>query len=120
MAEFEIQPSTQSARGKPVQVLRLAGQLDAHTFPVLQRELEAIARKDEPRVVLDCEGLEYVSSAGLGVLKKMTRDFRTKQGDLRLARLPEKIDNVMNLLGFSQVLRVFGGLDEAVASYADA
>lgn len=117
MPDFKIDQSTQDASGRSVRVLNLKGQLDAHTFPALQRELEDLVSNDHSRVVLDCAGLEYISSAGLGVLKKMTREFRGKKGDIRLAQLPPKIDNVVSLLGFSQVLRTFKGLDEAVQSY---
>ncbi|MCO5172216.1 MAG: STAS domain-containing protein [Planctomycetes bacterium] len=117
MPDFKIDQSTRDASGRSVRVLNLKGQLDAHTFPDLQRELEALVSGDTPRVVLDCSSLDYISSAGLGVLKKMTREFRGKQGDIRLAQLPPKIDNVVSLLGFSQVLRTFKGLDEAVKSY---
>lgn len=117
MPDFKIDQTTRDASGKSVRVLNLKGQLDAHTFPKLQEELEAIVEGHEPRVVLDCANLEYISSAGLGVLKKMTREFRGKQGDIRLAQLPPKIDNVVSLLGFSQVLKTFKGLDEAVQSY---
>jgi anti-anti-sigma factor len=118
MSEFEITADTKEAGGLSVQVLRLKGQLDAHTFPSLQKELEGLADSDDPRVVLDCESLDYISSAGLGVLKKMTREFRGREGDIRLSALPPKIDNVVNLLGFSQVIRVFKATDDAVASYA--
>jgi anti-anti-sigma factor len=119
MADFEISYSQREASGKrpPVKVVKVKGQLDAHTFPTLQQKLEVLLREKDPRLVLDCQNLEYISSAGLGVLKKMVREFRGKGGDIRLAALSDKIDNVMNLLGFSQVIRVFDGLDEAVESY---
>jgi anti-anti-sigma factor len=117
MSEFEISAQVKEAGGLHVQVLSLKGQLDAHTFPQLQKELEGLVDNDDARIVLDCESLDYISSAGLGVLKKMTREFRGKEGDIRLSALPPKIDNVVNLLGFSQVIKVFKGTDEAIASY---
>jgi anti-anti-sigma factor len=119
MPEFEISTSNRDAgdQGPKVKVVKVKGQLDAHTFPALQQKLESILHEQDPRLVLDCQNLEYISSAGLGVLKKMVREFRGKGGDIRLARLSDKIDNVMNLLGFSQVIRVYGGIDEAVQSY---
>tara|TARA_B100000965_G_C19103299_1_gene545833 strand:+ start:197 stop:544 length:348 start_codon:yes stop_codon:yes gene_type:complete len=113
MSDFKIERESQ----EDVDVLRLSGQLDAHTFPTLQRELEGMPKGKPPRVVLDCADLQYVSSAGLGVLKKMSREFREQEGDLRLSSLTDKIANVMNLLGFSQVIQVFGELDDAVDSF---
>lgn len=117
MSDFEISQETRQADGQDVQVLSLKGQLDAHTFPSLQKELEDLVRQGEPRVVLDCQDLEYISSAGLGVLKKMSREFRDQDGDIRLASLTSKINNVMNLLGFNQVIQVFKDLEEALRSY---
>jgi len=118
LAEFEIQASERDpGGGVPVRVVNVKGQLDAHTFLTLQKELETTLHAEDPRLVLDCEGLDYISSAGLGVLKKMVREFRGKGGDIRLARVSQKIDNVMKLLGFSKVLKVYSGLEDAVSSY---
>jgi anti-sigma B factor antagonist len=119
LADFQIQSSQRDVGGGAarVKVVNVKGQLDAHTFLTLQKELESTLNADDPRLVLDCEGLDYISSAGLGVLKKMVREFRGKGGDIRLARVSDKIDNVMKLLGFSKVIKVYGGLDEAVSSY---
>ncbi|MBL4845776.1 MAG: STAS domain-containing protein [Planctomycetes bacterium] len=115
MSDFAIERAEQG----DVDVLRLAGQLDAHSFPQLQEALEGLGVSNRARVVLDCESLEYISSAGLGVLKKMSREFREKEGDIRLASLTPKIKNVVDLLGFSQVIRVFPGSEEAVRSFTE-
>jgi anti-anti-sigma factor len=122
LPDFQIHSSQRDAGppGTKVKVVNVKGQLDAHTFLTLQKELETTLTADDPRLVLDCDGLDYISSAGLGVLKKMVREFRGKGGDIRLARVSDKIDNVMKLLGFSKVIKVFGGLDEAVSSYKPA
>ena len=55
---------------------------------------------------------KFIFLAGVGA-----EDENGKGGDIRLARVSDKIDNVMKLLGFSKVIKVFGGLDEAVSSY---
>lgn len=117
MSDFSIARASQRAGDAEVMVLELVGQLDAHTFKTLQGELDAL-EAEPARVVLDCGRLEYVSSAGLGVLKKMSRQFREGGGDIRLAALPAKIKNVISLLGFDQVIQVFPDRAAAVQSYA--
>ncbi len=118
MAEFHIRSSKQDVPGVGnVHLLNLRGSLDAHTFLGFQKELENALRAGETRIVLDCDGLEYMSSAGLGVLKKYVHDFRERGGDVRIARVPEKIDNIIKLLGFSKVFKIFAKLDEAVSSF---
>ncbi len=118
MSDFSIARATQRAGEAEVTVLELVGQLDAHTFKTLQAELDGLGGGDPARVVLDCGRLEYVSSAGLGVLKKMSRQFREGGGDIRLAALPPKVKNVISLLGFDQVIQVFPDRAAAVQSYA--
>jgi anti-sigma B factor antagonist len=118
MTDFQIKTSQQQAPGAdPVRVVNVKGSLDAHTFLAFQKELENTLRANDAKVVLDCDGLDYMSSAGLGVLKKYVHDFRGRGGDIRIARVPEKVGNIIKLLGFSKVFKIFSTLDEAVSSY---
>jgi len=100
-----------------VQTIALEGQLDAHSYHVLKDQLASLLAESKAQIVLDCKGLEYISSAGLGVLKQMRKEFKEAGGDLYLAAVPGKIDNILNLLGFSKIIRVFPTNDEAVASF---
>jgi anti-anti-sigma factor len=121
MADFHIHTSQQQAGGAgAVRVVNVKGSLDAHTFLAFQKELESTLRANDAKVVLDCDGLDYMSSAGLGVLKKYVHDFRGRGGDIRIARVPEKVGNIIKLLGFSKVFKIFATLDEAVSSYKPA
>ena len=58
----------------------LAGRLDAAQCPAAQAFLERV----EGTVTLDCRGLEYISSAGLGVLLKTQKRLTASAGKLRL------------------------------------
>ncbi len=103
--------------GKTVRVISVAGDLDAHTFPRLQDRLAALIGARDAAIVLDCGKLDYISSAGLAVLKKMTHEARQGGGDIRLAALSDKTNNIVNLLGFSKIIQVFGTVDEATSSF---
>ncbi len=118
MSDFSISSRNEKAGSAAVTVVRVSGALDAHTFPRLQTELEAHYKAGDTNLVMDFEKLQYISSAGLGVLKKMVKEFRAKDGDIRLSALSSKIDNIINLLGFSQIIKVFKTADEAIASYS--
>src|SRR5512140_1688400 len=81
--------------GSQVVVLELAGQLDAHTAPEFERFLERTVRDERKlQLVLDFEKLDYISSAGLGVLMGLIEEVRVGGGDIKLAKLPEKIFHV--------------------------
>jgi anti-sigma B factor antagonist len=113
-----FEATERSETGDTITILALAGQLDAHTAQEFERFLERIVRDEGKRqIVLDMERLEYISSAGLGVLMGLIEEVRTKEGDIKLARLPEKIFHVLDLLGFPLVFQIFSGVDEAEAAF---
>lgn len=117
MGRFTLDATQQETPTGEVEVVVVRGDLDAHTFPKLQERLEASLVAGRPRIVLDCSGLDYISSAGLGVLKQMCRDCRESGGDIRLAGLSEKVRSIMSLLGFTRLLHVYPHPSDAVASF---
>jgi anti-sigma B factor antagonist len=115
---FDVKEAESSSSN--VMVLELNGQLDAHTAPIFEKFLEERVRaQGRSKLVLDFGKLDYISSAGLGVLMGLIEEVRSNEGDIRLANLPEKIYHVLDLLGFPVVFQIFKGRDEAVASFAN-
>lgn len=103
-----------------VRLVVIKGQLDAHSYHLLKDELKSLLDEGDTRIVLDCSELEYISSAGLGTLKQMRKELAGKDGDLRLARVPAKISNILNLLGFSKIMQIYESNEDAVGSYGAA
>ena len=110
--------SETSVPGSSVTVIELSGQLDAHTASEFERFLERVVRNEGKRqLVLDFHGLEYISSAGLGVLMGLIEEVRAIDGDMKLAALPDKIFHVLDLLGFPIVFQIFPTVKEAEAAF---
>ena len=108
---------TESAEG--VLVISLSGQLDAHTAPDFERLLEKTIREDQKtKIVLDFEPLEYIASAGLGVLMGFIEEVRSEGGDIKFAAVPDKIYHVLDLLGFPIVFQIAPSVQEATAMFA--
>ena len=61
--------------------------------------------------------LEYTSSAGLRVLLSTLKEARQRGGDLRLAAVQERVRRVLDLSGFTSILKCYPDVDAAVASY---
>jgi len=107
-----------SAPGESLTVLELGGQLDAHTAWEFERFLERVVRNENKnRIILDFHDLEYISSAGLGVLMGLIEEVRASGGDIKLAIVPEKIYHVLDLLGFPMVFQIFPNIPEAKSSF---
>jgi anti-anti-sigma factor len=95
-------------------ILRLDGSLDAHSFPRLESTLNQLRERKHNRVILDCTGLEYISSASLGALIGFARRARESNGDMKLASLSPKIFNIVELLGFHKILEICPTTDQAI------
>lgn len=81
--------------GRPQTSLVLAGDLDAHTATELEAALDGVD-PEVTRVVLDLGGLEFIDSAGLGVL---IRHDQQRPGSLVLTNMNDRILKVLEYAG---------------------
>ena len=80
----------------------VAGRLDAAQAPTAQAFLDRI----QGSVTLDCAQLEYISSAGLGVLLKTQKRLLGAAGKLRLSGLKPHLRDVFVYSGFDQLFEI--------------
>ena len=92
---FEIE------QGEDGRVL-LAGRLDAAQAERAQAFLDEL---DAPGV-LDLGGLEYISSAGLGVLLKTQKRMMAAGGGLRLVNVSPHINDIFRYSGFDRLFEI--------------
>ena len=87
-------------------VLRVAleGRLDTTTAPQLESELKAALGETE-KLVLDLQGLEYISSAGLRVLLSAQK-LMAKKGGMTLRHVSEPIMEIFEVTGFVDILEI--------------
>jgi anti-sigma B factor antagonist len=78
------------------------GRLDAAQSPRAQAFLDALADPGE----IDLAGLEYISSAGLGVLLRTHKRLLASGGRLRLVNVNHHIFDVFRYSGFDQLFDV--------------
>ena len=85
-------------------ILKVIGRLDTSTAPALETTIEeSVAGVQE--LVLECDALEYVSSAGLRVLLKAQKQMNT-QGSMKLTGVNETIMEVFEITGFANILTI--------------
>ena len=118
--KFDLESSLVHTGQVDVCRIRIKGYLDSSTFPKLQDFLAGEIEKKNYRFLLDLQDLDYVSSAGLGVLMGILRRVRAEQGDLKVVNMSEKIERVFNLLGFSRLMQVYRIEQEALDDFARA
>ena len=118
--EFNLDSLAVRAGKVDVCRIKINGYLDSSTFPKLQDYLAGKMEEKNYNFLLDLQDLDYVSSAGLGVLMGILRQVRAQQGDLKIVNMSEKIERVFNLLGFSRLMQVYRDEQEALDDFAHA
>jgi anti-sigma B factor antagonist len=87
---------------RPDGVVVLAGRLDSAQASNAQSFLDRL----QGAVTLDCRGLEYISSAGLGVLLKTQKRLMASAGKLRLVGVNRHLRDIFRYSGFDQIFEI--------------
>ena len=96
----------------------ISGTVDSGTAAALAASLRAHAENVGSRLVADLAGVDYMSSAGLRALLETVKEARQRGGDLRLASVQANVLRVLDLSGFTKILKVFPDVAAATASFA--
>lgn len=80
------------------------GRLDTTTAPMLESEINEQA-SDAKMLVLNLNGLEYISSAGLRVLLASQKKMN-QQGSMKITGVCEAVMEVFEMTGFADILTI--------------
>jgi anti-sigma B factor antagonist len=88
-------------RGEDGSVI-LSGWLDAAQCAATQSYLDKLSGE----ITVDCAHLEYISSAGLGVLLKTQKRLSGSTGKLRLVSVGSHLNDIFQYSGFDQIFEI--------------
>ncbi|WP_138431299.1 STAS domain-containing protein [Fodinibius saliphilus] len=98
-------------------VLELSGELDAHTASQLENSLKKLIDNKKHHIIVNCEDLDYIASAGLGVFMAYIEDVRSLGGDIKLTNMNPKVYNVFDLLGFPTLYDILESEADAIGKF---
>jgi anti-sigma B factor antagonist len=81
-----------------------------------QHVLEQVNAAVAPKVVLNFEKVEYLSSTMLNIIIAVDNAIKKKKGELRLAGLDAELKKVFTLMKLNKVLTICDTADEAIKS----
>jgi len=97
-----------------VTVVEMDGRFDSATAPDIKAALHELIENGRTLLVINLEGLEFIDSAGLGVLVSCLRRTAAEGGDLRVAEVPPFCRSIFELTRLTRVFDVTESEDEAV------
>jgi len=114
MADLSIQVREMDG----VAVVQPEGFINAHTVRQFESALESLVGAGKFTILLNCQHLNYISSAGLGAIMGLIETVRENGGDILLCSLQENVYAIFDTLGFTQLYRVFQTETEAQQALA--
>ena len=92
-------------------IYTLNGRLDTQSSPNFQDVLDQGFENGENKIVVDCKGLEYMSSAGLRTILYAKKridgdDDENSSGYIKLINVSDDIMEVFDMTGFAEFLSI--------------
>ena len=81
----------------------LKGRLDTNSAPETEKLLTSMVEKYD-KIILNLASLEYISSAGLRILKVLHMAMKKKGGTLALKNVNKMVMEVFEMTGFAGLL----------------
>ncbi len=103
---------------KHCHLITLSGRVDSATAPQFTQAMDRLINKGVYKFVIDMRELEYMSSAGFRALLAAQRSCkRYNRGEVVLASVPNRIEEALELAGFTELFKSFPQPLEAVGSF---
>ena len=85
--------------------LIFVGRLDANSAPEAEEIVKQMIERFDT-IVLNMEQLDYISSAGLRVIKIIHMGMKKKNGELKLINVQKMVMEVFEMVGFAGLLTI--------------
>jgi anti-anti-sigma factor len=97
-------------------VLAVHGRIDAHTAKLFEAAVLPRAQAGESSLVLDLDGLKYISSAGLRVIMLAAKQQKQRAAKFALCNLHDDVRDVFEVSGFAKIIDIHPSREAAVAA----
>ncbi|MCB1307809.1 MAG: STAS domain-containing protein [Leptospiraceae bacterium] len=113
MSELTIECHTENS----ILIMSLTGMLDGESARQIEKKFAELFSEENFRIIVDCAGLDYMSSAGLGALMSALQRARDNDGDIKILNMSETVQRLFRAVGLHQLFRIYSSKDEALNSF---
>lgn len=82
-----------------------------------QDRIYQFIQAEDTRVVVDMGDVKWMNSSGLGMLMSGLTTLRSSGGDLKLARVSDRVRRPIEVTKLDGVLKIYETVEEALTSY---
>jgi anti-sigma B factor antagonist len=102
---------------KGIHIFSLDGRFDAHSAGDVEKELNLTISKGARKLLLDMDGVEYISSAGLRVLLAVAKKLKKEEGEIKICCLKPYVKEVFDIAGFTQIFKIYDTTEKAIREF---
>jgi len=99
-----------------IEIFSVKGSLDSNTSAEFETRIYAALENGQRKLILNLENLDYISSAGIRVMLKTTKDLKRMDGNIVLCALQDYVREVFEIAGFDGYLNIENNLKAALDS----
>ena len=95
-------------------VVKVDGRIDTTNASEFELKMTGLIEGGSAKVILDCTGLNYISSSGLRVFLVIQKSMLAGGGLFRLCCLQPGIREIFDISGFTKIFSIYPDLASAV------
>lgn len=95
------------------------GHLDAHSVERFETEILRQIENTVFNIVINCRELNYISSAGMGIIMGYLDEMREKGGDIKLCSVAERVYEIFDLVGFTEIYDFMDDEKTSIAKFKE-
>jgi anti-sigma B factor antagonist len=105
---------TEDLDGKVI-IIEIKGALNSETSADFEEYINQLLAKKKLFLIIDAEGLKFISSAGFGVILYIQKKLMATKGFFIVCNISEEIFVLYKLLGFDKIIKIAGNKEEALS-----
>ena len=109
--------SIETDNSQNISVMKVNGRVDSDTAPEFDNALSNLLNNNRNKIILNLQGVEFLSSAGLRAMVKVLKGAQSSGGDVRLAAVSQPIEVILRTVGMMQMFKMFSTSEEAAAGF---
>lgn len=99
-------------------VIHLSGKLFGGPFgEELSKALHKLIDEGKKNIVFDLDKVTILNSSGFGILVSSYTTVKNAGGNLKLARISNKIEGLLSITKLNQIFELYATVEEALSSF---
>ena len=106
--------NVQVTASKDFTIVSVEGRIDITNAKEFEKPMMEVIEKGCTKIILECSGLDYISSSGLRIFLIVQKKMMAIKGKFMLCNLQPGIMEIFDISGFSSIFSIFPDQEAAI------